>query len=162
MGFIRVAQNETYGDIYIDALKPIDTDVLSRVEEYDNVTAEKVAQDLTGTETNAGAAEDFVLPDEVDDEGREDQEAELVDAATDEEILAAEAELLGVENPGPNAEAVPQEQGEVRVVEIAQDQPTEASHDPEQQLSPREDALLSTDQRPPPPTEDVGNGELNG
>ncbi len=46
MGLVSLYQTENYSDIYVTAVKPIEGDVVSRVEEYDNINAESVAQNL--------------------------------------------------------------------------------------------------------------------
>ncbi len=43
MGFVSIFQNEIYGDIYIDALKPIEQNVLERVQEFETLDADQAA-----------------------------------------------------------------------------------------------------------------------
>ncbi len=43
MGFVSIFQNEVYGDIYIDALKPIEHNVLERVQEFETLDADLAA-----------------------------------------------------------------------------------------------------------------------
>ena len=43
MGFVSIFQNEIYGDIYIDALKPIEQNVLERVQEFETIDADQAA-----------------------------------------------------------------------------------------------------------------------
>lgn len=46
MGLVSIYQTEVYADIYIDAKKTIETDVVSRVEEYDNLQSEEIAANM--------------------------------------------------------------------------------------------------------------------
>ena len=46
MGFVGLYQTEVYSDIWVDTKKPIETDVLSRVEEYDSMRADDVAAQM--------------------------------------------------------------------------------------------------------------------
>ncbi len=46
MGYVGLYQTETYGDIWIDSKKTIESDVLSRVEEYDSMRADQIAEKL--------------------------------------------------------------------------------------------------------------------
>lgn len=46
LGFVSVFQNETYGDIYIEAKKPIERNVLERVQEFDSADADAVANSI--------------------------------------------------------------------------------------------------------------------
>lgn len=100
LGFVNLYQNETYGDIHIEARKEIVEDAISRVEEYDtNVEkSELVAEALM----NDVAAEDFVMPDELDPEVIAEAETPFAEAATDEEILMAENELFVHEHHASN------------------------------------------------------------
>ncbi len=95
MGFVSLYQTETYQEIYIEARKPIDLAALDRVEEYDSLRADEIAATMMEKAQKLDPDEDFLLPDEFD---QEDQlalaeipdEAEL---ATDQEILDAEKEI---------------------------------------------------------------------
>lgn len=46
LGFVRLFQNETYGDIYIEPRREIEGNVLERVQEFDAGDAEAVAQQM--------------------------------------------------------------------------------------------------------------------
>lgn len=46
MGYVSVFQTENYGDIYVNTKKTIEGDVVSKVEEYDNIHAEDIAAHL--------------------------------------------------------------------------------------------------------------------
>lgn len=115
MGFVRLYQTEAYADIWIDTQKPIETDVLSRVEEYDSMRADQVAEKMM-EDSKKIAAEDELLAEEeeletaqmsLDDlalgqdiaqagdilEG-ESVDFAMNDLASDDEILAAENELF--------------------------------------------------------------------
>jgi segregation and condensation protein A len=117
MGFVGLYQTEVYSDIWVETKKPIETDVLSRVEEYDSMRAEDVAakmmqdaqkvtaeEDLLADDETAGEAQaeftagplQMELGDQLADgiefsEGLADSTAEI---ASDDEILAMENELF--------------------------------------------------------------------
>lgn len=46
MGIVSLFQTETYSDIYVEARRQIESDMISRVEEYDSMNAEEVAQKI--------------------------------------------------------------------------------------------------------------------
>lgn len=123
MGFVSLYQSEVYSDIWVDTKKPIETDVLSRVEEYDSMRADEVAakmmeeskkidptEDLLADATEAGGTEgqdseaEFEFAespqmsmnlDFVEGDGQEvSLEEASQDIASDEEILAMENELF--------------------------------------------------------------------
>ncbi len=54
MGFVSLFQNQNYEEIYVDTLKPIETDVIQRVEEYNAISAEQTAQKLFALEDEEG------------------------------------------------------------------------------------------------------------
>lgn len=102
LGFVGLYQSETYGDLWIDLKKPIENDVVSRVEEYESIDSKA---DSLFAEADADAqtvlpgnenAEEFVL---VDAEDRLENEDESIvnpeDMASDDDILRAELELEG-------------------------------------------------------------------
>jgi segregation and condensation protein A len=113
MGFVSVFQNENYGDIHIEARKPIEQDALERVQEFDSGDFESVASSIIN-----GAIDDKIdMYETMMAEGPSEEEAgqlslvqaaplgedqvlasdtelfDTPDVATDEEIAAAEAEL---------------------------------------------------------------------
>jgi segregation and condensation protein A len=97
LGFVGLYQTENYGDIHIQGKKEIDGDVLSKVEEYGVINNEDIAEQLFAkqilTETEMAEAEDFTL-ETTPANFAETEISEITDGvATDEEILAAEAEL---------------------------------------------------------------------
>lgn len=111
MGFVRLYQTEAYSDIWVDATKPIETDVLARVEEYDSMRADEVAAQMMEESKKIDPEEEFVLTDEEDrleeqpqmqmdlgaglTEGLEFTEnSSLDEIASDDDILAAENELF--------------------------------------------------------------------
>ncbi|WP_415061442.1 segregation and condensation protein A [Bdellovibrio sp.] len=105
MGFVGLYQSEPYSDIWVDSKKVIETDVLSRVEEYDSMRADEVAEKMMEESKKIEADEDFLLADAEDrlEDGGNQMQMDLgVDfveeagneAATDDEILAAENELF--------------------------------------------------------------------
>ncbi|MFN7905447.1 MAG: segregation and condensation protein A [Pseudobdellovibrionaceae bacterium] len=106
LGFVSMYQTEAYSDIYLDLKKDLEIDVITRVEEYDNVYSEDVASKMfeqkpaANTNTDGGGSveqDEFVLTDAEDDQQLGFAELEDLDAeemVTDEELLAAEQELL--------------------------------------------------------------------
>jgi segregation and condensation protein A len=132
MGLVSVFQSETYGDIHIEALKPIEFNMLERVQEFENINAESVAASIINNAIDdridfseamsEEAAYSMVSESTVsdleavspDDSGLEMTQIPFPntlqnapDIATDEEILAAEAELDREElaNPSGNKES---------------------------------------------------------
>lgn len=107
MGFVSIYQTETYSEIYIEAKKELEGDAISRVEEYDSMRADDVAEAMMAKAQKIEANdEDFLLPDEPDEEQLALEEIVPEDQmATDEEILAAELEV----NEGIRADGETQE-----------------------------------------------------
>ncbi|UXR63564.1 segregation/condensation protein A [Bdellovibrio bacteriovorus] len=66
MGFVGLYQTEAYSDIWVDTKKPIETDVLSRVEEYDSMGADQVAAKMMEDSKKIDADEEFLLTDAED------------------------------------------------------------------------------------------------
>ncbi|WP_413944745.1 segregation and condensation protein A [Bdellovibrio sp. HCB-162] len=122
MGFVSLYQSEVYSDIWIDTKKPIETDVLSRVEEYDSMRADEVAakmmeeskkidptEDLLADAADAGRAEGQGPEAEAEFEFAESpqmsmnldfvegdgQEVSLEEASQD---IASDEEILAMEN----------------------------------------------------------------
>lgn len=103
LGFVSLYQSENYSDIWVDLKKPIEKDVVSRVEEYDTINSQEVASQLFGDKTEdvdhtQDNAEDFVLKDAEDVVEQMNPDEPLFsaeDMASDEEILLAEQELAG-------------------------------------------------------------------
>lgn len=87
MGFVSLFQAENFGQIHIDTKKVIDRDVVSQVENYDNVESEVLAEQILAE--SVSETQTRLVPDE-------EEEAAAADAATDEEIFAEE-QRLGVE-----------------------------------------------------------------
>jgi segregation and condensation protein A len=108
MGFVSLFQTEVYADIYVEANKVVDGDVVSQVEEYNSVNSEALADKLiadSAQDDHEPGDEDFILTDAEDQEQMvlapiavEDigiLNEELTDEmASDDEILAAESELI--------------------------------------------------------------------
>ncbi|WP_374028671.1 ScpA family protein [Bdellovibrio bacteriovorus] len=113
MGFVSLYQSEAYSDIWVDTKKPIETDVLARVEEYDSMRADEVAAKMMEDSKKISAEEELMLAEA--EENTEEQNTQLqmdlgvdfvedeasaliadagADIATDDEILAAENELF--------------------------------------------------------------------
>ncbi len=86
LGYVSVYQSDIYGNIYIEPKKEIDDNVILRTEEFD--IPQKV--DL------------FAVPSEPQIDPAHDRgllEDEVTEAATDEEIMAAEQELSLEDSP---------------------------------------------------------------
>ena len=111
MGFVSLYQSDAQSDIWVDTKKTIETDILSRVEEYDSVQSENAANlMLARAEKEAKEAEELALLEEdVQDEATlaappaqmsleemdfVENEATTDDIASDDEIMAAEKELF--------------------------------------------------------------------
>ncbi len=122
MGFVSVFQSEVYGDIHIEAKKPIERNVLERVQEFDSGDAEAVAKSIINdaldekidlseafsadsqSSNDEGAVEgglvQLTLGDEIQSVGDDFTFSSLESdsnmngsVASDEEILQAEAEI---------------------------------------------------------------------
>ena len=116
MGFVSVFQNEVYGDIYIEPKKPVERNVLERVQEFDAGDAEAVAKSIISeaieeridmAETMADENAPTPLPVEgavqlslaeanfptSDSMGLLHELPGIEQMASDDEILAAEMEL---------------------------------------------------------------------
>lgn len=121
MGFVSLFQTEAYSDIYVEAKKPVEGDVLSSVEEYGAVNADAAAESLfaksekEAAEAAAAEEEDFVLKDAEDNEqmvltpvSADDISVAQIeitdDMASDEELLAAEEELFKDDTNDGNVE----------------------------------------------------------
>lgn len=76
MGFVSLFQSENFADIHVDLKRPIDGNVVSQVESYENVQSEQVANQILA---------ESVAP------TTDETEEEFAVAATDEEIMAEEA-----------------------------------------------------------------------
>lgn len=122
MGFVSVFQNETYGDIYIEAKKQIEANALERVQEFDSANAEQVASSIINTAIDekidmyetmmaeTAEVEQLALVDAVPvgEEHIVASDTELFEGgevATDDEIAAAEAELDRAGSPSSEPEA---------------------------------------------------------
>lgn len=114
MGFVHLFQSDTYGDIHVETTKPIEGNVLERVQEFDSADAESVADTLFAKASKAST--DDILEGFDDDERSVDEPSEQAqqgqlsfnesgdetvvgeepaagEMASDEDILAAEAEF---------------------------------------------------------------------
>lgn len=97
LGFATLYQSEAYQDIWVDTLKPIETDVLSRVEEYSQIQGDEKANLLFAKTQEAqnlaeASADEFVLKDGFSETDEEESLFETTEMASDEEILQAERE----------------------------------------------------------------------
>lgn len=110
MGFVSLYQTEAYSDIWVDTKKPVETDVLARVEEYDSMRADEVAAKMMEDSKKIDPEEDLLAESEATEEspqmamnldfveGSEGLESltqvEGQEIASDDEILAMENELF--------------------------------------------------------------------
>lgn len=113
MGFVGLYQTEAYGDIWIDPKKPIENDVLTRVEEYDSMRADHIAEKMMEEAQKIDLHDEFLVSKKTQElestsqlelasqlEGQIDfvegitGVIDLNDIASDDEILAAENELF--------------------------------------------------------------------
>lgn len=150
LGFVGLYQTETYGDIWIDLKKPIENDVVSRVEEYESLdsTADKlfasevVQEEKLDVDVTAESPEEFVL---IDRDQASDEDEALFSSggsgianeiATDEEILQAEMELEAAgEETGESGQALvvdswlesaEREMNDLNVTELNDSEPEES------------------------------------
>lgn len=89
MGFVSVYQNETYGDIYITAKRPVDEAAIEHAQEYDAAAAEAVAESIFEDAAINMEQEMVVAADAPLSEAAEEGST----AASDDEIAAAEKEM---------------------------------------------------------------------
>lgn len=93
MGLVSVFQSEVYGDIYLTAKKTIDASMLERVQEYNSIDSEQVAETLfEAAEQESVQASLDLNEDNTRAVGASDEPMSF-ESATDEEILEAEKEL---------------------------------------------------------------------
>jgi segregation and condensation protein A len=64
MGFVSLFQTEPYAPLYIEALKPVDGDIVNRVEEYDSMNAADIAANMMSQAQKIEENDEFLLPDE--------------------------------------------------------------------------------------------------
>jgi segregation and condensation protein A len=126
LGFATLYQTDAYQDIWVETTKPIENDVVSRVEEYDKIQGDDSAADqifakaaaaLSTTEQVAQTDEqneEFILKDSFAEEAEEESLFTTEDVASDEDILAAERELAH-----PSTEPVVHELAEHSFEELA-------------------------------------------
>lgn len=134
MGFVSLYQTEAYSDIWVDPKKPIETDVLSRVEEYDSMRADEVAAKMMEDSKKIAEDEDFLLDPEATAEQEQSAQLELGaglaegmdfietvsvdDIASDDDILAAESELFSSDSPVVEDTTVAEIESELAQFEI--------------------------------------------
>lgn len=95
MEFVFITQTENYQEIYIEPRRSIEANMLDRVEEYDSMRADEIAASMMQEAQKIDMTEDFILPDEKDSEEiAATEEINADGVATDEEILAAESEMV--------------------------------------------------------------------
>jgi segregation and condensation protein A len=89
LGYVNVYQTENFSEIYINAKKAIETDAISKVEEYNSVGNEELRSKIF-SESNQILEEEIVSLNTEDDESESDESAQL---ATDEEIFNEELKI---------------------------------------------------------------------
>lgn len=112
LGFVSLYQTEIYGDIHVQTKKPVEGDVLSKVEEYGNLDADQISQNLFANVVQGQVLEDELTLDDTAAESvdplalTEAEQASLAfDMATDAEI-EAELNLLEQQDAASGTEAV--------------------------------------------------------
>lgn len=100
LGFVSLYQTEAYSTLWVEAKKPVDYDVISRVEEYETVDSENVAQKIFDESEILAADEEEMSVSEDVPEAPE----ETAEMATDEEILAAESQMNLHETEGEGSD----------------------------------------------------------
>ena len=103
MGFVGIFQTETYGEIWIEAKKTIDGEMISRVEEYDNLHSDEAVNQMlekSAEKIDFLSDEDFELDSATAvSETNETEKIEIIeDLATDEDIAAEELRMQEIEN----------------------------------------------------------------
>ncbi len=103
MEFVKLWQTDVYTEIWAEAQRAIEGDILSRVEEYDSLHADEVAEKMMARakkEEAEQADDDFLLSDAEDNPQmslvateNHDELADPEELASDDEIMAAEADL---------------------------------------------------------------------
>ena len=98
MGYVRLFQSDNFGDIFVDPQKPIEREVVVRVEEYDSQNASALAEALMAAPTEVVSEEkntEQIVFAELDKDSAvaEAMADDAATAASDEEIAAAELEL---------------------------------------------------------------------
>ncbi len=105
MGFVNLYQTEPFGEIWVEATRTIEADVITRVEEYDNVNSEDVAAKMMAKSEKANEAP-LILEENIEETFMHDEEVaasedelisssdRLTEIASDDEINAAEEELF--------------------------------------------------------------------
>lgn len=91
LGFVSLYQTDFYGDIHVQTRKEIEGDVLSKVEEYGNLDADEVSAHLFAETLSAANDNEFDL--NAADETLEEDNLEMAEVATDDEIESAELSL---------------------------------------------------------------------
>ena len=94
MGFVSLFQSAPFADLHIEALKPIDRDIITQVESYDSVNAEQKAIEIFN-EAHLSLNESEIMSDDEVAPGEIVVVEPFAEAATDEEIAAEEDVLFG-------------------------------------------------------------------
>ncbi len=92
MGFVSLFQSDAFSDLYIEAKKPIDRDVVSQVENYESVHSE--VEEQAEVQMHMALEESAVISEDVAEESVAVES--YAEAATDEEI-EEEEKRLGLE-----------------------------------------------------------------
>ena len=102
MGLVSVYQAEVYGDIYLTAKKEITNDLVGRVEEYDSINAEVVAESLMDQAAEDQWELEQDQADAIESENKLQNEVQMdlmneestpLDIASDDDITEAERDL---------------------------------------------------------------------
>lgn len=98
LGFVKVFQSETYGDIHIEALQAVDKDIISQVEEYEVLDNEEQASGLFA-KASMQNKDQIEIEFENDDDDPENENKMATDADIDDE-----EKELGLVDSQPNLE----------------------------------------------------------
>lgn len=95
MGFVNLYQSEPYSDIHIDTRKTIEADVIARVDEFDSHSESALSNLFAKGQSSISLETEFnevqmSLAENQQVEASDDEEVDLQEMASDEEILAAE------------------------------------------------------------------------
>ncbi len=128
LGFATLYQTDVYQDIWVETTKPIENDVVSRVEEYDKIHSNETAEEIFAKAEvaeheahdkvahNPAEEEEFILKDSFHDENAEEESLfNVEEIASDEDILQAEKELK--EQSAADGEVMVVESEELQFVE---------------------------------------------
>lgn len=109
LGFVQLFQNEDQDDIHVTTLKPIERNVVERVQEYDSEGSEELANKIMDEAEQHLEVQLAEL--DMDSHDSEEKEDAGLEMASDEDIDIAEAELVAQSaEPAPMINLQPEEE----------------------------------------------------